>query len=242
MAYNMEVKQSYRLDCLPTEIIRSIARFTPAESVITLTYVNHVLRNTCYDPLVFRSCVEYSAAQAKHAASDREALDDDFQEKRAHGAFDVEALAEVLGDSSQAWARFAVASSLALQWEQSYSGNSVQAHCSVTSISKEASSRFVPQMLVLGRKLLIQLLLQLVSLLMSIDSWLYIQVFQKALETLRNLNEVPDPRYNISVNLGNPHRPITRMASLKDGYNLLTNNLVDSATAFWFCVSAFSGK
>ena len=84
--------ESLKLDDLPVEILRTIALFTPAESILQLTQVNNALRCAFYDSIVFQSQVDF-----------------------------IHDLTPILKDDVQAWAQLAVACSYGRRWSGLFS-------------------------------------------------------------------------------------------------------------------------
>ena len=92
------------LDSLPEEIIRTIARATCPTDLIKLCSVNRALRSICWDPLIFRGIVEEN--QNKTPGS----------QKISDEPFDLNTLISLIPNITEAWARLAVADSLADTW------------------------------------------------------------------------------------------------------------------------------
>ena len=137
-----------RLDSLPAEILRLISTFTPAESVLlTLCSLNHAVRQVCYDPFIFRSCIEYNQSQNTVDYED----DRDKDQKPKWQDLDIEALSKILGGNVQAWVRLAVADSLGARLLAEYFDDQrgSMGKDDVDSV-KHPMAKFVPQLLVLG--------------------------------------------------------------------------------------------
>lgn len=100
----MKAIDTSSFEALPVELIKTIASVTPPEDVLRLSCVNHMFRDICWDPLLFRHIVYENR---KRTLRGHESIED---------AFDVDALAPVLRNNVSAWARLAIADSLASKW------------------------------------------------------------------------------------------------------------------------------